>query len=123
MLTFGPVTTQILAMFSATPHSIATHNHKAMNHAPQNDSITSSIPTHKTTQTTEKQQPHHWMSQCGYCDLLHSPVLTTYTSVIIQVLPIQPALITHYQVDILSPFYNTALSRAPPSFIAALLIA
>ncbi|MFD1261747.1 DUF2946 domain-containing protein [Entomomonas asaccharolytica] len=107
MLTIGPVTSQILAMVSFASHSTTMSQHEAMDHSNHHN------PTN--TDQTESQTNHHQMNLCGYCDLLHTPVLTTNVTVALQAPVIHQYITPYFFSDIFSPLYNSPLSRAPPS--------
>ncbi|UYZ84412.1 DUF2946 domain-containing protein [Entomomonas sp. E2T0] len=112
MLTIGPVTSQILAMVSVASHSMTMSQHETMDHSNHHNTISSD---QSASQTSTPQTNHHQMSLCGYCDLLHTPVLTTYIAVIVQAPPIHQYTTPYHFNDIFSPLYNSPLSRAPPS--------
>lgn len=114
LITFGPVISQVQAML-LLDHSAAIQ--KMSHHESMAQATTSheghSVPHNQKIKTSPTS--HHFMSLCGYCDLVHhTPIVTFYTPIIIaEPLPLQviPPL---YLVDYRSPSYSKALSRAPP---------
>lgn len=106
MLTFGPITSQTIAFVSS----------KTTSHARMADDTKHCSTENNTQQGQQSSMPmKHNMSLCGYCDLLHSPVLFSYTPII----PNAPSHFTYpltFSIEpVLSSFYSSALSRAPPS--------
>lgn len=110
MLTFGPVTSQILALASVASQSHTMSQHETMDHSNHHNSTTS-----KQAESSTSQADHHSTSLCGYCDLLHTPVLATYIPVILQADSIHQYVTPYHLDDIFAPLYNSPLSRAPPS--------
>lgn len=115
MLFLGPLTTQIIAMGVYSSQKSTSHQH----HQQLAQQVTEQHHAHTEmpvdTNAGSIPSSHHNMSACGYCDLLHSPVLFTYTPIVAHAPP-------HFQQHppyptklIVIPLYNSPLSRAPPS--------
>lgn len=113
MLFLGPLTTQILAIAAYTPSNNQQHLHQ---HIVKNSTEQHHLHNKKLAKANSAPLSHHSMSACGYCDLVHSPILFTYVPVIANAPPYFQQYISHHTEIIFLPLYNTSLSRAPPSF-------
>lgn len=109
MLTFGPTTSQILAMASFASHPATMSHHEIMDHAKHHNTTTAQVTSKTTTQTN-----HHAMNLCGYCDLLHTPVLSTSVIIVLPAISIHQYITSYYLHDAFSLFYTSPQSRAPP---------
>lgn len=115
LITFGPVISQVQAMLLLNS-SEATHN---MSHHQSMAQQTTIKANHLSTTDKQKIQTtstsHHFMSLCGYCDLVHhSPIIAIYLPLTIAESPPQQIISPLYLIDYRSPSYCKALSRAPP---------
>ena len=119
LLTFGPVISQVQAVLLVN-NAMASHvvsDHQSMVH-------------HISAQHTEAKvveklsaanslPSHHFMSLCGYCDLIHhSPLVIFYSPFRIDTFSARLVVYPQYFVDYCSPAYSKALSRAPPVKLA-----
>lgn len=119
LLTFGPVISQVQAVLLVN-NAMASHvvsDHQSMVH-------------HISAQHTEAKvveklpaanslPSHHFMSLCGYCDLIHhSPLVIFYSPFLIDTFSARLVVYPQYFVDYCSPAYSKALSRAPPVKLA-----
>lgn len=109
MLTFGPFTSQLLAAMATQPQIVQQQNkHTSHN---KHHSVTSQSTAAKSI---TKMPAHHNMNLCGYCDLLHSPVISAEIPLIIQSIHVHQEIIYyHSRLFFISP-YNYPLSQAPP---------
>lgn len=116
MLFLGPLTTQMIAMAAYTSQSANAHHahHQIVDQASQQHHSSTSIPTDEGKHS--KAPSHHNMNDCGYCDLVHSPALFTYTPTIAHAPPRFALRIAYHTTLIFLPLYNTPATRAPPSF-------
>ncbi|AWM81110.1 hypothetical protein DKL61_12585 [Gammaproteobacteria bacterium ESL0073] len=115
MLTFGPFTSQLLAAIAIeqkvstnSPFSHGCDSTTEKNHHLTNSSV--------QTKPINKMPAHHSMSLCGYCDLLHTPIISTFIPFSIQSLPVHQQTIQYHAPIFFLLGYNYPLSQAPPFF-------
>ncbi len=113
MLTFGPFTSQLLAAIAMEQKISANtqHHHGCTSTTNQNHHL---APTIKQAKPIQQMPSHHKMNFCGYCDLLHTPIISTSIPFSIQSFAIHQET-SQYQAPILFLLaYNYPLSQAPP---------
>lgn len=115
MLTLGPFTSQLLAAIATTSQLSSPHQNHSLHNNHKEHHLQANQPT-TNNELTQTSPNHHNMNLCGYCDLLHTPVISAYIPIFIKSRPVHQVTIQyHAHLLFLTP-YNYPLSQAPPNY-------